>query len=105
MHDTPHTTTTRSHPFPMSKASSPTPANAPRGRSRRELRFWAYLAIAGSCSLLIPLVAFVATPHTDEGPSRALLACLIALFMGLAVYFSAAATDTAHQLRQGPWQP
>jgi uncharacterized membrane protein YhaH (DUF805 family) len=107
MHDTPrpHTTTTRGSTFPTSAATSRAAADAPRGRSRRELRFWAYLAAAGSCALLIALAAFVATPRTDDGPSRAVLAWLIAVFMGLAVYFSTAATDAAHRLRSRQRQP
>lgn len=107
MHDTPqpHPTTTLSHTFPTSTATSRAAANAARVRLRRELRFWVYLAVAGSCALLIPLAAFVATSHTDEAPARAAVACLIAVFMGLAVHFSAAATDAAHRLRQRPRQP
>lgn len=94
MHDTPqpHTVTTSSHRA----------AHAARVRSRRELRYWSCLAIAGSCALLVPLAAFGVTAHTDDGPSRALLAVLIPVFMGLAVHFSAAAGDAAHGLRGRP---
>jgi hypothetical protein len=104
MHDTPQPPT-RSHTFPTSTATSRAAANAPRVRSRRELRFWSYLAVAGSCAVLVPLAACVVTPRTDDGPSRALLAALIAVFMGLAVYFSAAAADAARGMRQRPGRP
>lgn len=106
MQDTPRhhasltTSTAASHTIRPTLAFIPRRArSAPQDRVRRELRFWAYLGVSALCAILIPVVVVVATHLTDDGLSRALLAWLIAMFMGLAVYTAAAATHVAHRIQ------
>ena len=91
----------RSTLTPLTPALAPGRArgSAPRGRVRRELRFWAYLGLSALCAILVPVVVVVAVHLTDDGFSRALIAWLIAMLMGLAVYAAAAVTQAVHRIR------
>lgn len=105
MHDTPQhhsstVTSTSTSTFTPSSAPGQGRGAAPHDRVRRELRFWAYLAVAALSAILVPVVVVVAVHLTDEGGlARAFTAWLIAMLGGLAVYAAAAAPHAAHRIR------
>ena len=92
---------------PQSTRSTPTSASVSpnlggdgaQKRSGGAIRFWTYLALSGTCAILVPLTVFAVAELTDDGPVRMLLTWVIALLMGSAVYASAAATNTARRRR------
>ena len=67
-----------------------TPPSAPRKR-----RFWGYIAAATLLAALIPITAAIGVNIADSIAPRLLVAITIPLLAGLAVYASAAASNTA----------
>lgn len=62
-------------------------------------KFWTYFSLSAACAILVPVTVFGVAQLTEDGPVRLLLSWVIPLFMGLAVYASAAATNAARRTR------
>ena len=68
-------------------------------RTAQAPHFRNYFVLSAICAILVPLTVFAAARFTHDGPVRMLLIWVIALWMGSAVYASAAATNTARRRR------